>query len=44
MIDGGLIVNTAAQEFSPINAVNLIKAHAQIESGTTIGKVVLSGW
>ena len=34
----------AAQEFAQINAANLIKAHAQIESGTTIGKVVLSGW
>ena len=44
MIDGGLIVTTAARELSPINAVNLIKAHAQIESGTTIGKVVLAGW
>ncbi len=44
MIDGGLIVTTAAQELSPINAANLIKAHAQIESGTTIGKVVLAGW
>lgn len=44
MIDGGLMVTTAAQELSPINAANLIKAHAQIESGTTIGKVVLSGW
>jgi NADPH2:quinone reductase len=44
MIDSGLIVTTAAQELTPINAANLIKAHAQIESGTTIGKVVLSGW
>ena len=44
MIDGGLIVTTAARELSPINAANLIKAHAQIESGTTIGKVVLAGW
>ena len=44
MIDAGLIVTTAAQELSPINAANLIRAHAQIESGTTIGKVVLSGW
>lgn len=44
MIDGGLIVTTAAQELSPINAANLIKAHAQIESATTIGKLVLSGW
>lgn len=44
MIDAGLIVTTAAMEFSPINAANLKKAHAQIESGTTIGKVVLHGW
>jgi len=44
MIDSGLIVTTAAQELAPINAANLLKAHAQIESGTTIGKVVLSGW
>jgi zinc-binding alcohol dehydrogenase family protein len=44
MIDAGLMITTAAQELSPINAANLIKAHAQIESGTTIGKVVLSGW
>ena len=44
MIDGGLIVTTAAMELSPINAANLKKAHAQVESGTTIGKVVLHGW
>jgi zinc-binding alcohol dehydrogenase family protein len=44
MIDGGLIVQTAAMELSPINAANLKRAHAQIESGTTIGKVVLHGW
>ena len=44
MIDAGLMITTAAQELSPINAANLMKAHAQIESGTTIGKVVLSGW
>jgi NADPH2:quinone reductase len=44
MIDGGLMIPTAAMELSPINAANLKKAHAQIESGTTIGKVVLHGW
>jgi NADPH2:quinone reductase len=44
MIDRGDIFTTAAMELSPINAANLKKAHAQIESGTTIGKVVLSGW
>lgn len=44
MIDGGLMTTTAAVELSPINAANLKKAHAQIESGTTIGKVVVAGW
>jgi NADPH2:quinone reductase len=44
MVDAGEIVTTAAQELSPVNAANLIKAHAQVESGTTIGKVVLAGW
>jgi zinc-binding alcohol dehydrogenase family protein len=44
MVDGGEIVSTATQELGPINAANLRKAHAQVESGTTIGKVVLSGW
>lgn len=44
MIDGGLMITTAGVELSPINAANLKKAHAQIESGTTIGKVVVAGW
>jgi NADPH2:quinone reductase len=44
MIDAGEIVTTVTQELTPINAANLRKAHAQSESGTTIGKVVLSGW
>jgi zinc-binding alcohol dehydrogenase family protein len=44
MVDEGLIVTTMAKEMTPINAANLRAAHAQIESGTTIGKVVLSGW
>jgi len=44
MVDAGEIVTTAAQELSPINAANLRKAHAQIETGTTIGKVVVHGW
>lgn len=44
MIDAGEIVTTVTQELTPINAANLRKAHAQSESGTTIGKVVLHGW
>ena len=44
MVDGGLMIATSAMELSPINAANLKRAHAQVESGTTIGKVVLHGW
>ncbi len=44
LVDAGLIVTTVAKEMSPINAANLRAAHEQIESGTTIGKVVLAGW
>lgn len=44
MVDAGEIVTTATQELSPINAANLRKVHAQVESSKTIGKVVLSGW
>jgi NADPH2:quinone reductase len=44
MIDEGIIITTMAKELSPINAANLREAHALIESGTSIGKVVLTGW
>ena len=44
MVDAGEIVTTATQELSPINAANLRQAHQQVESGTTIGKVVRAGW
>jgi zinc-binding alcohol dehydrogenase family protein len=44
MIDDGLIVTTAAKEFSPIDANNLKQAHGLVESGRMIGKVVLHGW
>jgi NADPH2:quinone reductase len=44
MVDDGLIVTTLAKEFTPINAANLRQAHGLIESGRSIGKVVLHGW
>jgi len=44
MVDGGLIVTTMTKEMTPINAANLRAAHQQIESGTTIGKLVLHEW
>jgi zinc-binding alcohol dehydrogenase family protein len=44
MIDDGIVVTTLAKELSPINAANLKQAHAMVEGGRSIGKVVLSGW
>ncbi|CAG20516.1 zinc-binding alcohol dehydrogenase family protein [Photobacterium profundum] len=44
LIDDGELVTTLGQNFGKINAENLIKAHAYIESGKSIGKVVLEGF
>ena len=43
-VDDGRIRSTATQRLGAINAENLKKAHAQLESGSTIGKVVLEGF
>jgi NADPH2:quinone reductase len=43
-LDSGKLRGTMKQVMTPINAANLRKAHAQLESGTTIGKLVLKGW
>lgn len=42
--DDGRIRTTATQNLGAINAANLKKAHAQLESASTIGKVVLEGF
>lgn len=44
LIDQGTLKTTVNEIKSPINAKNLRAAHAQLESGSTIGKIVLSGW
>jgi len=44
LVDAGMVKTTLNQVLTPINAANLRQAHAQLESGTTIGKLVLSGW
>ncbi|WP_428001319.1 zinc-binding alcohol dehydrogenase family protein [Acidovorax sp.] len=44
LVDAGLVRTTLAELFGSINAENLKKAHALIESGTARGKVVLQGW
>ncbi|WP_319024640.1 zinc-binding alcohol dehydrogenase family protein [Microbulbifer hainanensis] len=44
LIDRGELKTTVNQVMEPINAANLREAHRQIESGHTVGKIVLSGW
>ncbi|HLZ34964.1 MAG TPA: zinc-binding alcohol dehydrogenase family protein, partial [Nitrospira sp.] len=43
-IDSGKITSIQRETMRPINAANLKKAHARLESGTMIGKLVLAGW
>ena len=43
-VDAGMIQSTLTETLSPINAANLRIAHARVESGRMIGKLVLTGW
>ena len=44
LVDAGLIRTTFSEHLGTINAHNLKRAHALIESGTTQGKIVLEGF
>lgn len=44
LIDDGRIRTTLTETLQPINAANLMKAHALIEAGTARGKIVLEGF
>ena len=44
LIDAGELRSTQTETLAPINAANLREAHRRLESGTTIGKLVLAGW
>jgi len=44
LVDKGVLRTTFDQNFGVINAANLKRAHAQIESATSRGKIVLEGW
>lgn len=44
LVDAGVLRTTLRENLGPINAENLRRAHQQVESASTIGKVVLSGW
>jgi zinc-binding alcohol dehydrogenase family protein len=44
LIDNGVLRTTLGQTFGTINAANLKRAHALLESGKSRGKIVLEGW
>jgi len=44
LIDKGVLKTTLDQSFGTINAANLKRAHALLESGKSRGKIVLEGW
>jgi NADPH2:quinone reductase len=44
LVDAGVVRTTLKHIVGPIDAAHLKKAHALIESGKAIGKVVLEGW
>ncbi|MFL6237518.1 MAG: zinc-binding alcohol dehydrogenase family protein [Thermoanaerobaculia bacterium] len=43
LLDEGTLRHTMRENFGPLNAENLRRAHAAVEAGHTIGKLVLSG-
>jgi zinc-binding alcohol dehydrogenase family protein len=44
LVDAGALRATAAQDHGPMNAANLRCAHAAVEAGRTVGKIVLDGF
>jgi NADPH2:quinone reductase len=44
LVDSGRIQSTISQDLGPINAANMRRAHALVESAKTIGKLVLSSF
>jgi NADPH:quinone reductase len=43
-LDAGRLRGTMREQLIPLNAANLRTAHAKLESGSMVGKLVLSGW
>jgi NADPH2:quinone reductase len=44
MVSEGTIQTTLARQLGPINAATLREAHAMVEEGRMVGKVVVAGW
>jgi NADPH2:quinone reductase len=43
-LDTGKLRTTLTEKLTPISAANLRAAHAKVETGTMVGKLVLEGW
>lgn len=43
LVDAGVLKSTMTEHFGALTAVNLRRAHAKVETGTMIGKLVLDG-
>ncbi|HLJ01316.1 MAG TPA: zinc-binding alcohol dehydrogenase family protein [Bradyrhizobium sp.] len=44
LVDKGVLKTTLGENFGTINAANLKRAHALLESGKSRGKIVMEGW
>jgi NADPH2:quinone reductase len=44
LVDKGVLRTTLGESFGTINAANLKRAHALLESGKSRGKIVMEGW
>lgn len=44
LVDAGVIQTTVGEHFGPINAANLKRAHALLETGKARGKIILEGF
>jgi zinc-binding alcohol dehydrogenase family protein len=44
LVDQGKLRTTLMRRLSPINAATMREAHAAVESGKSIGKIVVEGW
>ena len=42
LLDKGVLRHTQTEHYGELNAANLLKAHAKLESGTMLGKLVLN--
>jgi NADPH:quinone reductase-like Zn-dependent oxidoreductase len=43
MFDEGLLQTTVTENYGPLTAENLRRAHGKLESGSMIGKLILTG-